>query len=88
MVTHTEAPEEGRYSLIETLYGAEHLNISTSRGNKVDDDTGAGMARGNGSGNTDRRHVSSAATPQTYASYRCAYSSTAFGKSEHAIVSV
>ena len=30
------------------------------------------------------RYVSSAASPQTYASYRCAYSSTAFGKSEHA----
>jgi hypothetical protein len=54
MVSHKEALEEGRYSLIETLYGAEHLNISASRGNKVDHDTSAGMARGNSSGNTDR----------------------------------
>lgn len=49
-----EAPEEGRDSLIETLYGAKHLNISTSRGNKVDDDASARMARGNSSGNADR----------------------------------
>ena len=67
----TKVPEKGCYSLIETLYGAEHLNISTSRGNKVDDDAGAGMARGNSRGNTDREwYVSLAPTPQTYVSYR------------------
>ena len=54
LVSHTQAPEEGRYSLIETLYGAEHLNISASRCNKVDDDASAGLARGNSRGNTDR----------------------------------
>ncbi len=53
-MNHTEAREEGRYSLIETLYGAEHLNIPTSRSNKVDNDASAGMARGNSRGNTDR----------------------------------
>jgi hypothetical protein len=52
-VSHTEARDDDCYSLIETLYGAEHLDISTGRGNKVDDDTSAGMARGNRRGDTD-----------------------------------
>jgi hypothetical protein len=30
--------------LIEALYGPEHLNISTSSGNKVDNDASTGMA--------------------------------------------
>jgi len=30
--------------LIEALYGPEHLNISTSSGNEVDNDTSTGMA--------------------------------------------
>lgn len=50
----TETLEESCDLLIETLYRPEHLNITASRGNKVDDDASTGMARGNSSRNTDR----------------------------------
>jgi len=53
-VSYAEGRKESRDLLIETLYGPEHLNISTSRGDKVDDDASAGMARGNSGGNTDK----------------------------------
>ena len=66
--------------LIETFYGSQHFDITASGCHEVDNYSRARViVRGNGGGNT--KNGDKNMKNYSHATYRWAYSSTAFGKS-------
>jgi len=81
VISHTEEGK-GKDSLVEAFYGSQHLDVTTRSGNEVDDDACASVARGDCWCHAVRDDQPRSISNEYRTTNRCAYSSTAFGRSK------
>jgi len=73
---------KGEGSLVEAFYGSQHLDITTRSGDEVDDDACASVARGDCWCHAVKHNQTRPILNEYRTTDRCAYSSTAFGRSK------